>query len=1835
MTKRALIVVMAVLCGGLALTPVAQAHPYLYYGPIDGSGNTITPEPWASLYDVAAAFDTHVGGMMTPTTGATSGCNLWIGACGQTAIWTTVPGQAGSSWVGTNNGTTGGPGWTTGGSGSIDDRKIRMLDEVLSTSSCLDGLPLNTVNAVRAAWTANKNHVPDCEITLNNVRLRASYLICNLDVTQTISTGGSTQSISACGLATLDPTAIPSLWKTDSALLRSANEYIRDAAVNMTAAYMTIGDTRLVNYWYAFMGRFGLVATNQMLPSLLANIGKSDGSGQLVADDFSSAFGVALGEALRHVEISPADPSDKSKATCIPWGTVNDLDITVPVNIDGIGTLNIRITILANDLCTSIMNFAGKFTLGVGKFEGRPQYLATDATGNLNQGHTSDTPVRTNLASYTLAGGDPNLYLQYEGARPNFTAGTISGPGATPAYGSTYTFTAAPSYNGSTVGVSYQWYAGPDAGNMTAIPFAQGSTYAAPIDFYSFGGTTNQRVYKCVTSISCSGTPYTRETNVVTITGVTPPAINFTNATGAANYIPGQSATLSVDATPTYGGPLTYQWQKYDGSAWVDLPGKTQPSLTIAPLTPADAGDYHLVAYNTANKSDEKANPMYWAVSNPITIAVAPAINITTQPVGADLAIGGSHTMNVAANVASGTLSYQWQRNVGFGWQNIATGGDTDTLALTNVTVNDAGRYRCRVTNTEPTFGTYAINSMAVTVNVSSGVVFLVDPTSAGPEDGLTWATAFHALQPAVDAASTAGGGEVWVAGGTYGSPLVYNEARTEAWGSPASVQGSLVMKSNVALYGGFQGYASGAGAQELNRRDRNRYQYPAVIDGSTSNAGGPAYHVIVFGTSTAATVNAIVDGFTITGGSASGVAGDYHTWRGGAIYNWQSTPTISNCIFHGNTAAVSGGAVSNETNGGNGAGAQFINCLFYGNSADRLADSDNNPIRGGGAVFNNQANAGLTWCTFAQNAVGNPGYTVFGNASGAVYTWDASPVINSIVAAGNLPAGVAVSLQKATGSTQDMTVTYSNTQGAALAGTGNISADPLFTNAAGNDFTLAAGSPSVDTGDPGLAGDDLRGVPRPIDGGVVEVVDMGAYELSPDGPAPVCVTQTINVAAVTTITDALDVYDADNSVVEAGVWKIEVLPNSFSCADIPVKVNGVTIQVTDILGRTGTCSADVNVFEDVAPVAVANAITVTLDAAGAYTLTQTDVEAIGAGSTDNCTIDWAASTVTPSSFSCAEVAAGVTVTLTVKDQNGNASAPVTALVTVQDLTNPVAVGGNAIDVDLDGNGGYTLTFSDKLALGAGSTDACGINYASSSVSPASFGCADLGAAVPVTITLVDNNGNTAAPVAGSVTVHDVTPGVINGVAAQAFVKEMGDYTLAQALTGVAASDLCDGDITGSIVVTAFDGATPVSFPIADTAASYPTVYTLRYTATDGSGNSVYVDTNLTLIDNFPPVITINGDNPVNLECHGVYSDAGATATDIESDDLTQFIGTVGLPIPTGTPGSYNVTYSVEDPITHLIVQKVRVVNVLDTSVPVITLVGNTTLGWQRGVDFADPGYSATDACAGTINVNVTGVVDSNVAGSYTLTYNATDGYNAAVTKTRTVVVGDLVNFTTQPVGGDLYQTDPVSSPLVVTAAFENGVMPTTYQWFVKLGPIVQGIGTPAAIPVGNVITGVIPPNALPAGSYELYLVINDQTGANESNHVVVRFGSHMSITTGLTDVSFVDGHDYNWAVEIAGGIGTLTYQWSKDDGAKAMVPLSDGGGITGTNTNTLHFAPFDASMAGVYQVAVSDANESITVGPATITVGSGVPVGGALGLAALAAMTALGGAASLRRRNK
>ena len=94
-----------------------------------------------------------------------------------------------------------------------------------------------------------------------------------------------------------------------------------------------------------------------------------------------------------------------------------------------------------------------------------------------------------------------------------------------------------------------------------------------------------------------------------------------------------------------------------------------------------------------------------------------------------------------------------------------------------------------------------------------------------------------------------------------------------------------------------------------------------------------------------------ILEGFTITGGNADGT--DPNDQRGGGMYNFQSSPTVINCKFTGNTAQYGGGGMFNYNSS-----PTVTNCTFSSNTA-----SD------GGGMCNNNSSPTLTTCTFTDNS--------------------------------------------------------------------------------------------------------------------------------------------------------------------------------------------------------------------------------------------------------------------------------------------------------------------------------------------------------------------------------------------------------------------------------------------------------------------------------------------------------------------------------------------------------------------------------------------------------------------------------------------------------------------------------------------------------------------------------------------------------------------------------------------------------------------------------------------------------------------------------------------------
>jgi hypothetical protein len=181
-----------------------------------------------------------------------------------------------------------------------------------------------------------------------------------------------------------------------------------------------------------------------------------------------------------------------------------------------------------------------------------------------------------------------------------------------------------------------------------------------------------------------------------------------------------------------------------------------------------------------------------------------------------------------------------------------------------------------------------------------------------------------------------------------------------------------------------------------------------------------------------------------------------------------------------------------------------------------------------------------------------------------------------------------------------------------------------------------------------------------------------------------------------------------------------------------------------------------------------------------------------------------------------------------------------------------------------------------------------------------------------------------------------------------------------------------------------------------------PGSYTVTYTASDGINPDVSKTRIVSVNDTFSPVITIAGDNPLTLERYSVYIDQGVTV-DVGSI-LTSTISTVD----NTAVGSYTVTYTATDNINPDTVVS-RIVNVIDTSAPIVTLNGANPLTIERFATFSDvdPGVSI-DANGTLVSVDIS-QFDNTLQGSYTVTYNVVDDQNNANVITRNVIVEDTI----------------------------------------------------------------------------------------------------------------------------------------------------------------------------------------------------------------------------------
>lgn len=279
----------------------------------------------------------------------------------------------------------------------------------------------------------------------------------------------------------------------------------------------------------------------------------------------------------------------------------------------------------------------------------------------------------------------------------------------------------------------------------------------------------------------------------------------------------------------------------------------------------------------------------------------------------------------------------------------------------------------------------------------SFATVYYVTPTGGGNGNGRFWANAFNGLQAALN--TVADGDEIWVKAATYKPTEIAGNGTTDR-------DKAFVLVKGVKIYGGFAGAETA-----LDQRDWTKNvtilsgDLGAVVD--TDNA----YHVVI---SAGDAGTAALDGFTITGGNASGAnsitVNDLTIYKtsGGAIYCHTSSPTLANLTIRGNKAGDYGGGIYN-----NSSSPALTNVTISGNTANIgggiYSASSSSPVltdvtisgntanstsHGGGGIYNTASSLVLTNVTIKENTAANYG--------GGIYNSESAPLLVNVLIAGN-----------------------------------------------------------------------------------------------------------------------------------------------------------------------------------------------------------------------------------------------------------------------------------------------------------------------------------------------------------------------------------------------------------------------------------------------------------------------------------------------------------------------------------------------------------------------------------------------------------------------------------------------------------------------------------------------------------------------------------------------------------------------------------------------------------------------------------------------------------------
>jgi len=286
-----------------------------------------------------------------------------------------------------------------------------------------------------------------------------------------------------------------------------------------------------------------------------------------------------------------------------------------------------------------------------------------------------------------------------------------------------------------------------------------------------------------------------------------------------------------------------------------------------------------------------------------------------------------------------------------------------------------------------------------------------------------------------------------------------------------------------------------------------------------------------------------------------------------------------------------------------------------------------------------------------------------------------------------------------------------------------------------------------------------------------------------------------------------------------------------------------------------------------------------------------------------------------------------------------------------------------------------------------------------------------------------------------------------------------------------------------------------------------------------------------TQFDETPPVIILLGDANTTIEINESYSDAGATCEDIIDGNISDDIVITGDTVDNTTLGTYTLYYNITDNAGNTATQRIRVVNVIDSTNPVVVLIGDAELEVIENGTYSESGATVSDNSNETLSITIGGSVNTAVLGDYVVTYTATDSTG------NTHQISRLVRVVTVPL--TLLWSNPSINIFDYVSVFNNinsSSDKTIYNYTINghsdywvNGAYEIGCSTYRAGP-NTTLTSIFG-STLYGGGNELYyessqtrLYFNDNTLGNIGPRSDVPYdtsGNHVSTTAGVHTLFF------------------------------------------------------------------------------------------------------------------